>query len=81
MKCANDLLGTVRLWKKTPAVRQVTRSHIDKTGGRNNVDWRPPVSYRPGKLQPIHGSRHLDIGKHNGDVQSCFEYRNGFVGV
>jgi hypothetical protein len=39
------------------------------------------VSHHRGELQSVHGSRHLDIGEHDGDVQSGFEYYDRFIGV
>jgi hypothetical protein len=45
------------------------------------VDRRPSVSHRYGELEAVHGSRHLDIGEHDSDVQSGFEYRDRFICV
>jgi hypothetical protein len=34
-----------------------------------------------GELQPVHRTRHLDVGKNNADVAEGFENCDGFVGV
>lgn len=45
------------------------------------MNRRPPVSYRSGHFQPIHGAGHVDIGKNEVDILTDFENGYRLVGI
>jgi hypothetical protein len=44
-------------------------------------DRRPTALDRCGQLEPIHGTRHLDVREDHSDVEPILEDEDSFVGV
>jgi hypothetical protein len=72
--------AAIRLRQEDAAVRQIVFVDRNMTGGRHYLDRRPAVSNEPGEFQPIHRSRHLDIGKDDVDIGTRFQDGDGRVG-
>ena len=65
--------------RSRPANRLSSDHHA--SGGRNDLDRRPAVADEPGKLQPVHRTRHLDIGEDDADIGTALKDRDGFIGI
>ena len=80
-KGGDYLRQVVGLGEETAAFRQIVFTDADEAGSRNDLDRRPSPSDKSCELQPVHGTRHLNVGKNDVDVRPRFEYGNRFVGV
>ena len=75
----DNILPDIRLGNKKRVRRDFQRPNL--TGGDDDVNRRPPVSYRSGQFQPIHGTGHVDIGKNEIDIPTGFENGDRLVGI
>jgi hypothetical protein len=73
--------AAIRLRQEDAAVRQIVFVDRNMTGGRHYLDRRPAVPNEPGEFQPIHRSRHLDIGKDDVDIGTRFQDGDGLVRI
>ena len=70
-----------RVWQKPPAFGQILSPTLTLAGGRDDLDRRPAAPDRPGELQPIHGTRHLDIGEDHRDIAARFQDFDRLIGI
>ncbi len=77
----DDLRCAVGFGQNATARRQVAVADVEPSRRRHNCDRRPPTSDGDGELQPIHGTRHLGVGKTDRDVASTFKDQDRFVGI
>jgi hypothetical protein len=73
--------AAIWLWQEHAAIRQIVVADHDPTRGRHDLDRRPAVPNEPGQLQPVHRSRHLDIGEDDVDIWTLFQDGDGLVGI
>ena len=76
-----EFAGAVGLCQKPPALRQILFPDIHKARGRDDLDRRPAAADGAGKLQPVHRTRHLDIGEDDVNIGSGFEDRYSLVAI
>ena len=75
----DNILADIGLGNKKRVRRDFQRPNL--AGGDDDVNRRPPVSYRSGQFQPIHGAGHVDIGKNEVDILTGFENGDRLVGI
>lgn len=80
-KRRHDLGTTIWLCHELAPGRQIARPHSHEAGRGEYLDGWPPVPDEAGELQPIHRTRHLDIGEDDVDIGTGLEDRDGLVGV
>jgi hypothetical protein len=78
---SGDLRAAVGLGQKVTAGGQAAVANLEQSRGRYDFDRRPPAPDGGGQLQPIHGTRHMDIRENDADVEAVFKDKNRFVGV
>src|SRR5580693_3810807 len=81
VKRVGYLTGAIRLrdklaalWQKLQLARTESRRHDDP-------DRRPSPAHCLRKFDPIHRSRHVNVGEHNSDIVPAFQDPDGFFRV
>src|SRR4051794_24225551 len=78
--CA-DLSGGVWLAQKSAAGRQFSLENSPVTRGHDESDWRPTAPDNTDQFEPVHATRHLNIGEDCFDVVPTFKNANCFISV
>ena len=74
-----DLRGIVRFAEEAPFDRKVEITDVSVPRRDEDLDTRPSVSYGYRELQPVHGSRHVDIGEQRIDLGMAFKQPDGVI--
>jgi hypothetical protein len=73
-------VDVIRLGNKPPAVRQVIRPDLAAAGRDDQLDGGPAIANGVRQPEPVHRSRHLDVGEHHAHVVGAgFENGECFV--
>jgi hypothetical protein len=79
MNSACDCCCSIRFRQKSAAFRQIALCNFCMAGSRNDFDRWPPAFHKMGELEPVHRTRHVDVGKDQANVASLLKDRNGLV--
>ena len=66
---------------KSTVGRLIGVRDVHLTGHQDDFDAGPTLMHGMGELQPIDAAGHLDIGKQQVDVRTCFENGQRLIGV
>ena len=77
----DHLRTTVGLWQEHTAGWQIigARHHLARC--RNDFNRRPAVPDKVGELQPVHRTRHLNIGEDDVNIETGAKNCDGFIGI
>ena len=81
MEDVRYLTGAIRLRDKPAAVWQNLQLAPAESRRHDDPDRRPPSPHCLREFDPIHRSRHVNVGEHNSDVVPAFQDTDGFVRV
>ena len=65
------------LCRNSCSYREVIVSQSEPTGSSEDVNRGPTSEDQMGKLEPVDGARHFNIGEHCSNITSLFENRDG----
>jgi hypothetical protein len=73
------LIRAIRLRDKLAALWQKLQFAPAESRCRNDPDRRPSTAHRLRKFDPIHRSRHVNVGEHDFDIVPALQDTDGFV--
>jgi hypothetical protein len=77
VESSDNLRLAIGLRQETPAFLQFVFADRHTTRRCHDLNWRPPVFYKFGELQTVHGAGHLVIGEDDVNVGSRFDSAGG----